>query len=370
MARSISFVVDDDVDTRISITELEDGSLRFDLEVLGSGKKGDLRGFFADLFDFDADDPANGLTFSEVPGEDFHISDTRQAEAAVDRIGPSANIKGKVKNEKGAFDFGAEFGTPGKAKDDIQDTSFILSGPEALSLDSLDLVDIALRYTSVGKKIAAETSGVARNDAFTVLENSDGSVDMLANDTNGILADGTRKTVISVVDGDGDFTDTGTAFQRIVTIDGLTLGVLIVSYDGVASFTANGADVDKLAHDDAPTLGFTYETVSAGGNLATADVVLTVDGQNDQPVAQDLSFTINEDDSSAAVNTDPDDPDDSEFNAFTPLTGTPLTASFVASDIDIGDLSGIHHHQIAVDTSVGEFRGGGGGESAIRAQEP
>lgn len=46
MARSITVVVDGPVDTQIKITELDDSTLRFDLEVLGSGLIGDLRGLF------------------------------------------------------------------------------------------------------------------------------------------------------------------------------------------------------------------------------------------------------------------------------------------------------------------------------------
>ncbi len=68
-------------------------------------------------------------------------------------------------------------------------------------------------------------------------------------------------------------------------IDGLVLGTLTISNDGHATFVADGADVDKLGHDAIKTYGFTYETQSIMGNLATADVVLTIDGQNDQPLA-------------------------------------------------------------------------------------
>lgn len=205
-----------------------------------------------------------------------------------------------------------------------------------MSLDSFDLGDFALRYTSVGNgldrgdsaKIAGDASGVARNDAWEVDENTEGTVDLLENDTNGVQEGGVRKTVVSVTDEEGDLNAAVGGFQRTVTIDGLTLGSLFVSVDGFAIFTADGADVDKLAHDDIRTWAFTYETQSTTGNLATADVVLTIDGQNDQPVAFDVALTVSEDDAF----------DTTQSDQFDPLTGDGVTGTFVATDIDIGDI--------------------------------
>lgn len=334
MARSITFNVDDSVDTRIVITEMGDGTLRFDVTTLGSGLLGDLRGLFFDLQNFVADD---GLSVTDASGFEGTITGSVFDEGTVDKVAKDANLKGSVTNALGDFDAGLMFGTSGIGKDDIQSASFLLSSADGpISLDALDLVDIGLRYTSVGtdmdgrsdsEKIAGQSSGVARNDAFTVLENDAGGTDLLANDTNGVQADGTRKTVISVVDADGAFTDTGSGFERTVVRDGLELGTLTVSYDGFASFTADGADVDRLGHDAIKTLDFTYETQSSAGNLATADVTLTVDGVNDQPVAENIFLTVDEDDAFASIQ-------DPQYQT---LTGDGVTASFVASDIDIGD---------------------------------
>ncbi|TDK49701.1 VCBS domain-containing protein [Antarcticimicrobium luteum] len=342
MARSITFVVDGDVDTQVTVTEVADGTLRFDLNVLGAGLIGDLRGLFFDLADPDGAPTLNLSTLS-IEGEtlvDGHISNpsklvgnTKFEEAAVDTVGRDANMKGKILHDYGRYDAGIEFGMPGMAKDDIQAVSFTLSSSAGdLSLDMLDLTDFGLRYTSVGEedgprddslKIGDVSSGVARNDAFEVDENDEGTEDLLANDTNGTQVDGTRKTVIFVTDADGALTATAGGFERTVVIDGLELGTLTVSDDGYATFVADGADVDKLGHDAIKTWAFTYVTEATDGSLATADVELTIDGQNDQPVAEDLFLTVDEDDGSSP---------------FTPsLTGDGVTASFVASDIDIGD---------------------------------
>lgn len=177
-------------------------------------------------------------------------------------------------------------------------------------------------------KIAGDASGVAHNDAWEVDENTTGTVDLLENDTNGVQADGTRKTLISVVDGKGDIAAVAGGFERTVEVGGLVLGTLFISDDGFATFSADGADVDKLAHDDIRTWSFTYETQSSAGNLASADAVLTIDGQNDRPIAFDIALTVDEDDASDAV----------QSNQFNPLTGDGVTGSFVGTDIDIGDI--------------------------------
>ena len=326
MARSITFLVDDDVDTLVTITETDDGTLRFDVSVLGSGLLSDLRGLFFDLNNYDAD--AGALTVAAVDGSVGIISESRIAEAGVDRVMGDVNLMGQVINELGKFDVGIEFGTPGSGQDEVSSASFeLVSGVGDLSLDSLDLADLGLRYTSTGEKIAAATSGVARNDAFRVLENDQDTIDLLANDTNGILPDGSRKAVISVVDANGSaFTATPGGFEQVVTIAGLVLGTVRVSTDGYVTFVADGADIDKLGHDAIETFSFTYETMSPEGNLATADVTLTIDGVNDQPVAANVSGSVGEDDAS-----DPRDPS---------LVGDGVTIAFSASDIDIGDTLG------------------------------
>ncbi|MGS2745091.1 VCBS domain-containing protein [Halomonas sp. LS-001] len=330
LSRSTSFIVSGPVNTRVEITEQNDGTLRLDLTVLGSGLLGDLRGFFFDLNDLDASQAQ--LAVTGIDGSEELLTSSRIAEGKVDSVRGDVNMKGSAVKQTGKFDVGVAFGTPGMGKDDVSSASFILSSDSmALSLDSLDLADLGLRYTSVGdtdhrsgsEKIVGMTSGVARNDAFEVDENSSNTLDLLVNDSNGILADGTRKTVIAVEDADGLLALEDDGFQRLVVIDGLELGTLTVSEDGVASFEADGADIDRLGHDAIRTYRFAYQTQSQEGNLASAAVEITIDGQNDQPIAQNLAFSVDEDDAF-----DPRDPS---------LIGDGVTGSFLASDIDIGD---------------------------------
>ena len=350
MARSITFTVEGLVDTQITVLELDDGTLRFDIDVLGSGFIGDLRGLFFDLNGYDVD--SNDLSVTGVDGSEGLIGKSKFGENSVDRVHGDVNVKGHVIAKQGRFDGGIEFGTQGLGKDDVSSVSFILAADSGdLSLDSLDLADLALRYTSVGMmdyregsaKIAGMTSGVAYNDAFEVDENTQGTIDLLDNDTNGIQAGGLRKTVISVQDTVGLLPAAASAdgFERTVVIEGLVLGTLTISNDGYATFVADGADVDKLGHDAIKTWNFTYETQSSTGNLATADVVLTIDGQNDQPLAFDVSASVGEDDAS--------DPRD------TSLVGDGVTVAFSATDIDIGDVLSYQITSAPVDTFGNQY---------------
>ncbi len=334
MARSISFTVSGPVDTLITIDEQDDGTLKFHLEVLGSGLLGDLRGLFFDLVDFNASSAS--LEITGVDGSESVVGSQTFGEAKIDKVTRDVGVKGAVANKLGRFDAGVEFGTSGIGKDDISEVSFVLSAEgTSLSLDYLDLADLALRYTSVGdvgdrdgsEKIAGQTSGIARNDEWEVDENGQETTDLLFNDTNGTQADGSRKTVISVVDELGSFDAVEGGFSRAVSIDGLELGTIFVTSDGYAAFTANGSGVDELAHDDVRTWGFTYETISNAGSLAAADVVLTIDGQNDQPDVFDVSLTVGEDAGFAEV--------DEKYGS---LAGVGVTGNFVGTDIDQGDL--------------------------------
>ena len=284
MLRNISFVIEGDVDTRITITENADGTLTFEVQVLDSGSIGDLRGLY---FDLASDVGADGLS---VVRDDGTVTDYDFDEASIDTLGQDSNIKGSVSNALGGFDAGVEFGTSGTAEDDIQYASFTLASTDGseLSLDDLDLQDFAIRYTSVGEagghrndslKLGDQSSGVAENDTLSVNENEIGNIDLLANDT--IVG---TNMVTAAFDGIGNFTATATGFAQTVVVNGLNLGTLTVGASGIAAFDANGADVDSLALGEALDYVFSYTTMADdGSSLATALVTLTIVGQNDAP---------------------------------------------------------------------------------------
>lgn len=264
MARSITFLIAGDVDTEVTITELDDGTLRFDLTVLETGLIGDLRALFFDL---------NGVNVSGLSTSGVDVTDTAYEEGSVDTMGADANIKGSVSNALGDFDVGIEFGTSGISNDDINSTSFTLDHDSLdLTLDMIDLADFGIRYTSVGEedgsrtgsvKIGDQANGVADNDVLAVNENEMASVNILANDTNG----GTNVVTGAVNGGGGEFTPIASGFERAIIVNGLELGVMTISSSGIASFDANGADVDSLAEGEQIGFSVTYTTTAADGSL-------------------------------------------------------------------------------------------------------
>ena len=285
MARSISFVIDGDVNTLVTITEQIDGALRFDLSVQDTGLTGDLRAIFFDLQGVVATDALSVAAVAEHEGD---VTDSKFDEESVDTLGKDANIKGSVSNELGDFDVGVEFGTSGMSKDDIQETSFILASDDGpLSLNALDLTDFGIRYTSVGEdggkrtdsaKIGDQSNGVANDDVLMLDENTVASVDLLEFDTNG-----GSNILTAAFDADGAFNTIAGGFTREVVVEGRNLGLLTVTAAGIATFDANGPDVNALAVDEQHDFVFSYTTTAPDGSLATADVNLTVFGVNDVP---------------------------------------------------------------------------------------
>ena len=112
MTRSMSFVIQGDVNTLVQVTENDDGTLTFTMSIIGGGDVGDLRALF-----FDVNDTVDTSSLQFVSGVD--VTDTAVAEGSIDTLGQDANIKGSVSNELGDFDVGIEFGTSGMAQDDI-----------------------------------------------------------------------------------------------------------------------------------------------------------------------------------------------------------------------------------------------------------
>ncbi|SEO95352.1 hypothetical protein SAMN04490248_11732 [Salinihabitans flavidus] len=145
-----AFTVEGEVNVEVIMSELEDGSIQFDLSVLqgddpdATGSIGDLRGLFFDVAD---EGILEGLT---ITGDDVTRSEFEAD--GVTNLGQGNNLNGEIVNENGAFDGGVSFGTPGAGKDDIQETSFILSHPDGLSLADFEGQDIGLRLTSVGEE--------------------------------------------------------------------------------------------------------------------------------------------------------------------------------------------------------------------------
>lgn len=125
----------------VTVTEQDDGTLRFTVTVEANGKNvADLRGLFFHISD---EDLASTLY---AKGE--WVSGFEGAEDKIDDLGKGATVSG-VKS--GPFDFGVSFGTAGIGKDDVREASFILgSSKGGIGLDLLEEKGVAARLTSFG----------------------------------------------------------------------------------------------------------------------------------------------------------------------------------------------------------------------------
>ena len=141
---SLSFRLEGEVSVFVAVTQTTDGTLRFTVEVDGSGgQTADINGLFFDLPD---ESLVDGLM-----ADGAEITKTVFDYDNVDNLGGGVNIKGDLVNDTDLFDAGVRFGTSGMAKDDIQFTEFTLSqegGP--LTLADIAGMDFGVRLTSVG----------------------------------------------------------------------------------------------------------------------------------------------------------------------------------------------------------------------------
>lgn len=268
----------------VNITENDDGTLTFQLDVLtDTGSIGDLNGLFFDVLDATL---LNGLS---VSGDD--ITGTAIKEDGVTKVDSYNNINGEVAKDYGKFDMGVQFGTSGMAQDDIQSTSFTLSHDTMdLSLDNFLAQDFAVRLTSVGEIDGSRDDSVkiggtapeepttddevpvhtATNDSLTVFDdeefNAPGMPDVLDDSSlsvlnNDITDDGAYTGIVTGANG-GDFTGS-------IIVEGSNGGLLQVYDNGFVDFSANG-EFGGLVGGESELTQFTY-TIE-GGSTATVDV--------------------------------------------------------------------------------------------------
>ena len=153
--RSATFTIDGPVQVQVTVHELADGTLRFDLAVTGEGGKiGDLNGLYFQLADKGL---VGGLAVSgdDVIGSTFGVG-------SANNLGKGNNMNGSAANGVGGFDGAVAFSEAGigRNKDDVQEASFVLAHDSAaLTLDMLLDQAFGARLTSVGEE------GGRRNDS-------------------------------------------------------------------------------------------------------------------------------------------------------------------------------------------------------------
>lgn len=157
-----AFVIEGPVNTEVVLTQLENGEIRVDLEVLegddpdATGQIGDITGLFFNVGD---DSLLDGMT---VTGDD--VTGSKFAAGSVNDLGNGANMEGAQDGETGetanGFDAGIAIGANGIGHgDDIRATSFTLSHPDGLSLEDFSGEYFGLRLTSVGDEGSDDRDG-------------------------------------------------------------------------------------------------------------------------------------------------------------------------------------------------------------------
>ncbi|SDC12361.1 hypothetical protein [Ruegeria marina] len=148
-----AFLIEGPVNTEVVLTQLENGDIRVDLQVLegddpdATGQIGDINGLFFNVAD---DSLLNGMT---VTGDD--VTGSQFAAGSVNNLGNGVNMHGTQEGETSetanGFDAGIAIGHTGiGGGDDIRATSFTLSHPDGLSLEDFSGEFFGLRLTSVG----------------------------------------------------------------------------------------------------------------------------------------------------------------------------------------------------------------------------
>lgn len=347
MARSLTFTIEGEIDTIVFVEEGDfDGDgftdLRFTVSVDESdGTTADLRGLFWDV----ADDDTSG--WSVWPDESPDVTDEAFGLNDVTDLGNGANMKGKITNKGKGFDAGVEIGSQGIGKNDIQSTTFVITGDgEDLTLDDIGGMRFGVRLTSYGEidgprdgslKIAgiAPNAPDAINDALTTDEDTAASLNILDNDTD---ADGDPLTVTSIEGGD-------VGVQYSFTSDGGRDALITVNADGSMSVDPNG-NFEDLSTGDTDTFTLTYHISDGDGGTDCAEVVVTIEGVNDAPIANADAFFVESGDTVlvdvAANDTDVDGTVDPTTMVFSGAAGTAVLSggqlSYTAQDIG-GDTS-------------------------------
>lgn len=286
--RSLTFTLDtqtgsDEIaPTTLTISEAADGGLSFTVTNVGDGDNqiGDIRGVFMDV----ADDSLLGTL--AVAGDD--VTEFDQS-GSVSNLGNGATVSGVPDSP---YEIGIEIGSAGAATDDIQTTTFSLSSfARDLTLDDLALESFAVRATSVGDADGARDGsdklyGVAPypvnaiDDSITVLEDEIGTGNVFANDIDDDAGDANNDGIpdgLTVVAIDGDAALVG---QGSEIADGITV---VVNADGTYGVDATDADYLSVGETIEHTVEYTVD--DGNGGTDTASLVITVEGVNDNPVA-------------------------------------------------------------------------------------
>ncbi|MDT8424103.1 MAG: Ig-like domain-containing protein, partial [Desulfuromonadales bacterium] len=171
------------------------------------------------------------------------------------------------------------------ASDDIR---FEVVGGELKVVDGVSLdfetepnIDINITVTDKG--------GLTYSELFTISVNDINDAPVALDVPSSVNEDGPGITVTA------DFSDDDAADTHTFSVDTTgTLGSVIDNGDGTFFYDPNG-QFEQLADGATASDTFTYTVNDGNGGVSTANVNITITGQNDAPVALDVNQTVNED---------------------------------------------------------------------------
>ncbi len=161
----------------------------------------------------------------------------------------------------------------------IDEVGFLQSQPDAQTV--ADLYQFGLDGLSIGRP-RPPMPPVAADDALTVEENEPGEIDLLANDRD-------------PDDPPSDLTVLGLGPVEVNGIEGEALSAGSLLLDGTRVRFDPGADFDELDAGDTATVTTSYVLTDGTGLSDGAQIVITVQGINDAPVAVDDTGGTDED---------------------------------------------------------------------------
>lgn len=206
-----------------------------------------------------------------------------------------------------------------------------------------DIIEFSITGTNDAPTIEMTNNGVLNETAF--LENGDASAQVLTYiiDFDSDDLDYTDEVDFTFVS-NGDIVWSDGALDPALAavleagsgVDGFTTIPVPGPYPVPDSFTLSApvgpVDLDFLGEGETIAWSYTVTVIDPHGATDTDISEFLITGTNDRPEVAALAFTLSEDDSSAAVD------DAANINGYAPLTGTPLTESFVVTDDDVNDL--------------------------------
>ncbi|MEX0285798.1 MAG: VCBS domain-containing protein [Paracoccaceae bacterium] len=231
------------------------------------------------------DEDGPGITvsadFTDVDANDAHTF-------SVDITGTLGSV---INNGNGTFDYGPNGAFEALAEGETATDTFTYTVDDGNGGMSTETVTITV---------------TGQNDAPVALEVTD-AVD----------EDGPGITVSA------NFSDVDASDTHTFTVDTTgTLGAVTNNGDGTFDYDPNGA-FEALAEGETATDTFTYTVDDGNGGTSTETVTITVTGQNDAPVALEVTDAVDEDGPGITVSADFSDVDASDTHTFTvDTTGT------------------------------------------------